>query len=91
MKVEQKLVEKKKTQTHFTLSSRGNHLETSVIWDGISLPLLSTSLILSGEDNAPIGNGTPTVIGAPLTLFFTFMLKDSEADKLNDKLKINIR
>ena len=52
---------------------------------------MSTSLILSGEDNAPIANGTPTVIGAPLTLFFTFMLKDSEADKLNDKLKNNIR
>ena len=43
--------------------------------------------MLSGEDNAPIGNGTPTVIGAPLTLFLTFMLKDSDADQLYDTLK----
>tara|TARA_B100000768_G_scaffold177085_1_gene190754 strand:+ start:187 stop:330 length:144 start_codon:yes stop_codon:yes gene_type:complete len=43
--------------------------------------------MLSEEDNTPIGNGTPTVIGAPITLFFTFILKESDADKLNDKLK----
>jgi hypothetical protein len=43
--------------------------------------------MLSEEANASIGNGTPTVIGAPLTLFFTFMVKDSDADKLYDMLK----
>ena len=32
-------------------------------------------------------NGTPTVIGAPFTLFLIFILKDSDACKLNDMLK----